>query len=64
MNTVCSQCNAEMSCDPGHECWCFDLPHVLPVPDQATTATTGCLCRECLVMKLKQQADLASTVKE
>lgn len=45
MNTVCSQCNAPMSCDPGHGCWCSGLLHALPVPDEGTT---GCLCRERL----------------
>jgi hypothetical protein len=49
MNTVCSQCNAPMSCSPGHDCWCSTLPHALPVPDQETT---GCLCRDCLTKKL------------
>jgi hypothetical protein len=48
MDTICSQCNARMSCDPGHECWCSELPHALPVPNPGTT---GCLaqhdeCRE------------------
>ena len=60
MNTVCSQCNEAMSCDPGNGCWCFDLSHALPVPDPATT---GCICRDCLVTKLNSQA-LAATVKE
>jgi hypothetical protein len=49
MITFCSQCNAAMSCDPGHDCWCADLPHALPVPDRGTT---GCLCRDCLTTKL------------
>jgi hypothetical protein len=31
MDTVCSHYNAPMSCDPGHGCWCSDLPHALQV---------------------------------
>jgi hypothetical protein len=42
-----------MSCNPGHGCWCSDLPHALPVPDHGTTA---CLCRDCLITKLNLQA--------
>jgi hypothetical protein len=61
MNTVCSQCNAAMTCEPGRSCWCSDLPHALPVPDQPTT---GCLCRECLMAKLNPQSILASDIKE
>jgi hypothetical protein len=61
MNTVCSQCNAAMTCEPGHSCWCSDIPHALPVPDQATI---GCLCRECLIKKLNLQTSLASAIEE
>ena len=60
MDTICSQCNAPMPCDPGHECWCSNLPHILPVPDHGTT---GCLCRDCLTTKLDLQAALASTIR-
>jgi hypothetical protein len=55
MITFCSQCNAAMSCEPGHDCWCADLPHALQVPDEGTT---GCLCRKCLTTKL------AGTIKD
>jgi hypothetical protein len=50
METSCSQCNATISCEPEHGCWCADFPHVLPVPDEATT---GCLCRSCLTKRVE-----------
>ena len=49
MNAFCTQCNSPISCNPGHNCWCSDLPHTLPIPDPGTS---GCLCRNCLTSKL------------
>lgn len=34
MKAVCSQCNVPMSFNPGHDCWCSDLPIVLEDPAQ------------------------------
>jgi hypothetical protein len=31
INTFCSHCNATISCEPGHDCWCSDLP---PAPEE------------------------------
>ncbi len=45
MDAFCSQCNSPISCNPGHDCWCSDLPHTMPVPG---SGTSGCLCRTCL----------------
>ncbi|MGB2664706.1 MAG: hypothetical protein WAK48_11925 [Candidatus Acidiferrum sp.] len=39
-----------MTCQPEGGCWCFELPH-LPMPPDAQTA--GCLCRTCLLEKIK-----------
>jgi hypothetical protein len=61
MDTFCSQCNAPMSCNPEHNCWCSDVPRALPVPVEGTS---GCLCRDCLMTKLDLQATLASTTKD
>jgi hypothetical protein len=60
MNAFCSQCNAPMSCYPGHNCWCCDLPHALPVPDQGAT---GCLCKDFLTKKLKLHAAPANAIR-
>jgi hypothetical protein len=39
-----------MTCQPEEGCWCADLPH-LPMPDKEQS--TGCLCRACLLEKIK-----------
>jgi hypothetical protein len=49
METLCSQCNAPMSCNPTGDCWCFTLPPVLPIPSDTTQS---CLCPTCLAHKL------------
>ncbi|MDB5409623.1 MAG: hypothetical protein JWL84_4535 [Rhodospirillales bacterium] len=40
----CAGCGAPMSCDPGPDCWCVQLPFQ-PMPE----APTACLCRACLL---------------
>jgi hypothetical protein len=59
MNTVCSKYNAPTSRDPGHGCWCSDLPNALPVPDRGTT---GALSR--LLDKEAKATPLASTIND
>ena len=49
MEVLCSKCNAPMSCNPEHDCWCAEFPRVLPVPDKTTQ---GCFCRNCLEQEL------------
>jgi len=31
-------------------CWCAELPHVIPMP---SADAAGCLCRNCLLEKIK-----------
>jgi hypothetical protein len=50
MEILCSHCKAQMSCNPDHGCWCADLPHVLPIPDEVAK---GCLCPNCLAGKIE-----------
>jgi hypothetical protein len=52
VETRCAQCNAPMTCQPEGDCWCAELPHVIPMP-AADTQSTGCLCRACLLKKIK-----------
>ncbi|MBC7814085.1 MAG: cysteine-rich CWC family protein [Burkholderiales bacterium] len=43
---VCPQCGAAFTCDISAgeaHCWCFDLPNVLPLREDAS-----CLCSTCL----------------
>jgi hypothetical protein len=57
MQKNCAKCQAPMDCQPEGGCWCAELPH-LPMP--ADAAATGCLCRECLIEKIKS-ASVSST---
>jgi hypothetical protein len=52
VETRCAQCNAPMTCQPEGGCWCAELPHVIPMP-AANAPSTGCLCRTCLLEKIK-----------
>lgn len=47
-NRTCERCGAKFCCgaEAGDTlCWCYELPHVLPVNG---TQYNGCLCPECL----------------
>jgi hypothetical protein len=52
MDIHCSQCKAPLTCQPEGDCWCADLPNILPVPDGNLE---GCLCRDCLTKRLELQ---------
>jgi len=52
VETRCSQCNAPMTCKKEEGCWCAELPHVIPMP-AADAPAAGCLCRNCLLEKIK-----------
>lgn len=48
-NIECSQCGAAFTCSAtaGEKtCWCFNLPHAMPVPKEGEAR--GCLCPNCL----------------
>ena len=47
----CPQCGSPVSCGSAAnlpDCWCAELPHVVPVDD----CQTPCLCRSCLEAKI------------
>jgi hypothetical protein len=50
MQKLCAKCNAPMTCQPEGGCWCAELP---PIPLPANFPSTGCLCRACLLEKIK-----------
>jgi len=50
MQKQCPQCGASFTCDPQGHCWCAELPH-LPLPPD--WQATSCLCRACLLEKIK-----------
>lgn len=44
----CARCEAHFECGvlagTAH-CWCFELPHIMPIVEDAAP---GCLCPQCL----------------
>ena len=49
----CPNCGGPVGCGVicgESHCWCFDLPHGLPVSEG-----TDCLCRKCLEQALQQR---------
>ncbi|MES2509701.1 MAG: cysteine-rich CWC family protein [Pseudomonadota bacterium] len=50
----CPSCGTGLRCGMvagDSQCWCFALPHVIPVPSdnkQDLAASAGCLCPACL----------------
>ena len=61
-NSKCSHCGEALHCGAtaGEEtCWCFALPHTLPLPKE--NEQRGCLCNKCLdeaIAKVKKVAEL------
>ena len=50
MQTRCSKCGSEMTCQPEGNCWCFELPRISM---SSEVESKGCLCRACLLEKIK-----------
>ncbi|HTZ47607.1 MAG TPA: cysteine-rich CWC family protein [Verrucomicrobiae bacterium] len=50
MQKQCPQCGATFTCEPQGHCWCSELPR-LPLPPDLRS--TSCLCRKCLLEKIK-----------
>lgn len=60
-NVICPACAQGFVCGMvagATQCWCYALPHKLPVPAAAMTHTgdnpppTGCFCPNCLPLRL------------
>jgi hypothetical protein len=49
-----------MNCLREAGCWCTDLPHVIPMP-AADAQLAGCLCRTCLLEKIKTAGESSSS---
>ncbi|MES2281602.1 MAG: cysteine-rich CWC family protein [Pseudomonadota bacterium] len=60
--STCPRCGAGLRCGMvanDSKCWCFEMPHVIPVPptsgnDGALQA--GCLCPACLQKLIEEKA--------
>ncbi|WP_457282591.1 cysteine-rich CWC family protein [Polaromonas sp. P5_D5] len=53
--SVCPRCGAGLRCGMAAgdaECWCVQLPHIMPVPSERTPQPEGsalsCFCPACL----------------
>jgi len=62
METRCARCDAPMSCNPEGDCWCAELPPG-PMPVLKAGETTGCLCRNCLVERLREHERQVKSAK-
>lgn len=61
-NRTCGRCGAKFRCgvEAGDTiCWCFELPHVLPVNG---TQYNGCLCPECLRELIAAQTSIGDRI--
>jgi hypothetical protein len=47
---LCAKCGSAFDCHLEDNCWCAELPHI-PLPQNLDSA--GCLCRACLLAKIK-----------
>lgn len=57
-NRTCGRCEADFHCgiEAGQpSCWCFDLPHVMPMDGKEYN---GCLCATCLRELVNQRQKL------
>ncbi len=48
----CARCEQEFECgfeEGKSTCWCFALPHVIPLSEDE-----GCLCPDCLKKKIEE----------
>jgi hypothetical protein len=57
-NTVCAACGAAFHCGfraGENHCWCADLPKLMPMPDEGTSA---CLCEACLRAEIAKRISL------
>ena len=55
---TCAGCGAAFACGMtaagGVPCWCADLPAAMPIP--LSGSGVQCLCRSCLLLKLRGPA--------
>jgi hypothetical protein len=51
-NTICALCGKSFRCSAGigNECWCTELPNIMPVKSGAR-----CYCPECLKLILEEK---------
>lgn len=65
--SVCPRCGAGLRCGMvagDAECWCVQLPHVMPVPSERTPSSQGsalsCFCPACLKLITDERSRLST----
>jgi len=59
---ICPRCGTSFVCGVAAgtgECWCFELPHVLTVPE--TDGAAACLCPNCLNQRIHEIERLSTS---
>ncbi len=54
--SVCPGCGASVGCTANEQCWCMNMPAILPV--SADLNERACLCQTCLSKKLAEKLTL------
>jgi hypothetical protein len=64
--SVCPRCGAGLRCGMvagDAECWCVQLPHVMPVPSERTpspeSSAPSCFCLACLKLITDERSRLS-----
>jgi hypothetical protein len=65
--SVCPRCGAGLRCGMvagDAECWCVQLPHVMPLPTERTPkaegSTLSCYCPACLKLITDERSRLSA----
>lgn len=65
--SVCPRCGAGLRCGMvagDAECWCVQLPHIMPVPSERTPQPEGsalsCFCPACLKQITDERSRLST----
>ena len=54
----CPACGGSVECGMASgaaTCWCFALPHAMPMP--SSNVGTGCYCQTCLTKLIEERAE-------
>ena len=64
---LCPKCGTSFVCgltSGAVHCWCFDLPPVMPLLDDAAGVDIGCLCPRCLKNAIQKRLETPSEEKD
>jgi hypothetical protein len=69
--SVCPRCGAGLRCGMvagDAECWCVQLPHVMPLPTERIPKTEGsapsCFCPACLKLITDERSRLTNPARD